>query len=310
MVHARHETRLVPVADGVSVEVVDWGGSGAPMVFLAGFGGTAHDFDDFAPRFTSKHHVYGVTRRGFGASTAPAPTLETYDPDRLGDDILAVVAALKLDHPVLVGHSIAGQELSSIGTRHPEAVAGLIYLEASDHFAFYDPASAVLYPNAAAMRRDLERLPKAEPAEARRLVAQMLELLPRLKAGLDWYGAALEGATDQPAEIQQAPLRLVQNAMVDSEKMYRGVNVPVLALVAAPPKCAPNCATPGAQRRAATAAAQADAFARGNAQARVVRLPFADHFIHRSNADQVAREMDAFMDGLARPGAKPSAEQR
>src|SRR5262249_16181591 len=40
--------------------------------------------------------------------------------------------------PVLAGHSIAGQELSSIGSRHPEKVAGLVYLDAAYGYAFSD----------------------------------------------------------------------------------------------------------------------------------------------------------------------------
>jgi pimeloyl-ACP methyl ester carboxylesterase len=39
--------------------------------------------------------------------------------------VLAVCDFLKLQRPVVVGHSIAGEELSSIGSRHPEKVAGL-----------------------------------------------------------------------------------------------------------------------------------------------------------------------------------------
>jgi pimeloyl-ACP methyl ester carboxylesterase len=42
--------------------------------------------------------------------------------------VLAVIAALKLDRPIVAGHSIAGEELSSIGSRHSEKIAGLIYL--------------------------------------------------------------------------------------------------------------------------------------------------------------------------------------
>jgi pimeloyl-ACP methyl ester carboxylesterase len=45
---------------------------------------------------------------------------------------------LKLDKPVLVGHSLGGEELSYIGTHYPERVAGLIYLEAAYTYAFYD----------------------------------------------------------------------------------------------------------------------------------------------------------------------------
>ena len=43
---------------GVSLEVLDWGGSGSPIVFLAGGGNsTPHDFDELAPRFTNRHRV-------------------------------------------------------------------------------------------------------------------------------------------------------------------------------------------------------------------------------------------------------------
>ena len=121
-----HTAEKITVDKNVNFEVLDWGGSGKPLVFLAGLGNTAHVFDKFAPKFRDAYHVYGVTRRGFGASSVPT---SGYSADRLGDDVLAVLDSLKLNRPVLVGHSIAGQELSSIGTRHPEKVADLIYLE-------------------------------------------------------------------------------------------------------------------------------------------------------------------------------------
>ena len=129
-----HKTQFVTVQPGVKLEILDWGGNGPPLVFLAGLGATGHSFDGFAEKFTAKHHVYGMTRRGFGLSSMPQPTDENYDSDRLGDDVLAVIDALKLDKPVLAGHSRAGQELSSVGTRHPEKVSGLIYLDALENF--------------------------------------------------------------------------------------------------------------------------------------------------------------------------------
>ncbi len=70
----------------------DWGGTGRPIVFSAGLGNTAHVFDTFASRFTNDFHVYGITRRGFGASSKPAPEIANYTADRLGDDVLAVIA--------------------------------------------------------------------------------------------------------------------------------------------------------------------------------------------------------------------------
>src|SRR5688572_28609656 len=128
-----HVGRFVPVGQDVRLEVLDWGGSGRPLVLLAGGGDTAHVFDDFAPKLTGEFHVYGITRRGFGESTF-APV--TSGADTFGDDVIAVLDALKLEKPVLAGHSIAGQELSSIGTRHPDRVAALVYLDAGYQYAF------------------------------------------------------------------------------------------------------------------------------------------------------------------------------
>lgn len=81
--------------------MLDWGGTGRPLVFLAGLGDTAHAFDKFAPRFTVSHHVYGITRRGFGLSSKPTPANGNYSADRLGEDVLVVMDTLKLDRPVL-----------------------------------------------------------------------------------------------------------------------------------------------------------------------------------------------------------------
>jgi non-heme chloroperoxidase len=135
-----HSVQFVTVDQDVKLEVLDWGGSGPPVVFVAGLGNNAHVFDGFAPKFIGSNHVYGITRRGFGACSA---MLSGYSADRLGDDVLAVLESLNLERPVLVGHSIGGSELSSIGSRHPEKVGGLVYLDAAYSYAFYNAATAL-----------------------------------------------------------------------------------------------------------------------------------------------------------------------
>src|SRR6202012_2819242 len=113
----------------------DWGGAGRPVVLLAGAGNSAHIFDTFAPKLTGEYHGYGITRRGFGNSSHPT---WGYLADSLADDVLAVLDSAGIRAPVLIGHSIAGEELSSIGSRHPERVAGLVYLDAGYPYALYD----------------------------------------------------------------------------------------------------------------------------------------------------------------------------
>jgi non-heme chloroperoxidase len=122
-----HRSTMESAERDVRLEVLDWGGAGRPIVLLAGLGNTAHVFDDFALRLTAVGHVYGITRRGYGKSSVPS---QGYDADRLADDVLAVLDALKLQRPLLIGHSIAGEELSSLAARYPMRARGLVYLDA------------------------------------------------------------------------------------------------------------------------------------------------------------------------------------
>jgi pimeloyl-ACP methyl ester carboxylesterase len=107
------KTQFVDVQPDVKLEVLDWGGTGRNLVLLAGLGNTAHVFDSLGPKLAAHYHVIGITRRGFGQSSAPQTG---YDPRRLGDDVVAVLDALHITDPVLVGHSIAGEELSAVST--------------------------------------------------------------------------------------------------------------------------------------------------------------------------------------------------
>lgn len=154
-----HSVRFITVENNVKLEVLDWGGSGRALVLLAGLGDTAHVFDDFAPKLTTGNHVYGITRRGFGASSKPD---SGYSADRLGDDVLVVIEALKLDGPVLVGHSIAGAELSSVGSRYPQKVAGLVYLDAAWSQAYYDPSQGDFLIDLQDLQKKLDRMRAAE----------------------------------------------------------------------------------------------------------------------------------------------------
>jgi non-heme chloroperoxidase len=125
---SKHLVKFITVDQDVQLEVLDWGGSGRAIVLLTGSGKTAHVFDDFAPRLSDCCHVYGVTRRGFGMSSRPSTG---YDDQRLADDVLRVIEALQLDHPVLAGHSMGGGELTTIGRQHSDRISGLIYLDAT-----------------------------------------------------------------------------------------------------------------------------------------------------------------------------------
>ncbi|HUK54555.1 MAG TPA: alpha/beta hydrolase [Candidatus Binatia bacterium] len=300
-----HAVQFVTVEENVRLEVLDWGGSGRPLVLLAGQGNTAHVFDDFAPKLISQYRVYGITRRGYGESSAPE---SGYSADRLGDDVLAVLAALNLNRPVLAGNSIAGQELSSVGSRHPDKVAGLVYLDAAYSYAYYDSSLGDLNIELIESRRKLEYLLSKSLQDTRPLIEELLQTdLPRLERvlrekqkGLQATPAALLAAYGQ-AEAHLPPAIPAIHA---GRQKYTHIPVPILALYALPPNFEDLPAGDPAERaafeaRAAVSAeAQAKAFEAGVPSARVVRLPHARHEVFSSNEEDVLREMHAFIGSL------------
>lgn len=124
-----HQVRRVTVDSSVQLEVLDWGGTGPPVVLLACYV-SAHVYDDFVPTLTNQFHVYGITRRGIGASDKPATG---YAVQRSANDVLEVLNSLSLQKSLLVGHSCAGQVLTMFAAQHSDRLLGLVYLDgASD----------------------------------------------------------------------------------------------------------------------------------------------------------------------------------
>jgi len=265
-----HKVRFVTVAKDVELEVLDWGGTGRPLVLLTGLGNTAHVFDKFAPKLIANYHVYGITRRGFGDSSNPPPTEDNYNADRLGDDVLAVMAALKLSRPVLAGHSVAGEELSSIGTRHPELVSGLVYLDAAQPYAFLE------------IKKSMQKLNAQRPN------------MPRLA------GTESAGAKTPPRPVLP-PASTARDAIMRGFRDYSGIKPPFLAFVPVPHQCQPNCDTEFAKNDVANMTALADTLEADYPDAHVVRLPNANHYVFFSNEADVLREMNAFIGGLSKP---------
>ena len=308
-----HKISFVPVADGVKLEVLDWGGTGQPLVFLSGLGNDAHIFDQFAPKFTDHHHVYGITRRGFGASDKPEPRDHNYSADQLSDDVLAVVAALDLDRPVLVGHSIAGSELSSVGSRHPEKISGLVYLDAAYPYAFYDRAHGDIDLDANTTRAKLLHLTTGRSArDLRDLIHALLQTdLSQLQRSLEAEAKILDAMSDATLAAQSAPTskspddRYVAAILADEQK-YVNIPCPILAIYAIAklpdPAASPDplAETDGERAQKDT---QIKAFEAGVPTAKVVRLKDADHYVFQSNEAETIQAMNAFLATL--PAANP-----
>lgn len=298
-----HSIRRVAVDSGVSLEVLDWGGTGRPVVLLAGAGNTAHVFDQFATKLVDRYHVYGITRRGFGRSSAP---ISGYSADRLADDVLAVLDTLRLAKPVLIGHSIAGEELSSIGSRRPDRVAGLVYLDAGYGYAYYDSTQQNTLINMYDVQRKLARLsPAMSPRALESILDELLATsLPLLERDMRAWSRSLAARPDRDVTPPPFARDPVADSLFAGEQKFTAIHGPVLAVFAAPRE------PPAALLKDSAALAKSDsaylaavmpqitAFERGTPGARVIRIPHSNHYVFRSNEADVVREIFAFIDGL------------
>lgn len=259
--------QMVNVADGVQLEVLDFGGTGRPIVLLAGFGNTAHVYDELAPKLTGAGHVYAVTRRGYGVSSRPQ---SGYDVSRLGEDVLAVIETLRLDKPVLVGHSMAGQELSYLASEHQDRIAGLVYLDAAYRYAYDVPGE---------FEKDFPSLPA--PPSTLPPVARAPFTLP-------------EAERRQPRGETTA-----REAISAGGRQFTKIGLPALAIFASPHDVGAATPDPEFDRfDEAVTERQARAFERGVPGARVLRWPRASHYLFLTRPADVIEEVTTFMAGL------------
>lgn len=116
------------IIKNVRFHYLDWGGNGIVLLLLAGGGNTAWIYSSLAPMFTDNFRVMGLTRRGHGKSDVPAAG---YDIGTRVEDIRLFLELKGVDRVILVGHSIAGDELSHFARLYPERIHKLVYLDAA-----------------------------------------------------------------------------------------------------------------------------------------------------------------------------------
>ncbi|HJU37046.1 MAG TPA: alpha/beta hydrolase [Gaiellaceae bacterium] len=102
-------------------------GSGEPeLLFVPGW---CCDHTAFRPQFdhfARSHAVTALDLRGVGQSDAPAGG---YSIPELADDVAALCAAVGIEKPVVVGHSLGGMIAVELGARHPELASALVLVD-------------------------------------------------------------------------------------------------------------------------------------------------------------------------------------
>lgn len=303
-----HRVRFVPVESTVRLEVLDWGGSGRPILFLGCYI-TGHAFDDIGPKLIDQFHVYAFTRRGIGASDRPPAG---YDLQRAVDDLVEVMDALKLRKPILVANSCGGWTQTLLAVQHPDRLGGLVYLEAAD-----DPMLALADYNLPLI--DEANLPKRlEPPALDYSSFEAYRRTQKARSGVAFPEAELRyGFVLKPdGSVGQSLLSpTVRRAITtDSRRTpdYARVRVPVLAVFQTPPpfeEIAMGYSILNDLQRTTLRQQQVDVekimtarwerdLRAGVPTAKIVELPGASLFMFLSNEADVMRELRAFIPTL------------
>jgi pimeloyl-ACP methyl ester carboxylesterase len=302
-----HRVQFVRVDEGIELEVLDWGGTGRPIVLLAGYL-TAHSYDDFAPKLSQIGHVYGITRRGLGRSSRPE---SGYDAQRSAEDVLAVLNALKLAKPVLAGHSFGGQDLTTLAVNHPDRIAGIVLLNSAD-----DPTLTL--SDYGAEPADLKKLPAAmrSPAEPDYSSFQAYRAWQVRTHGVAFPESELRqifasnpdgtmGKYLVPGSVRDAMFKGVQ------KPDYKRIRVPALAFFAAPDSLEDLIHKYPPQNEEERSAMEKKYrfdlavwnrhwkdFKTGVPAARVVVVPKANFYIFLSSEEELLRELRVFVAAL------------
>lgn len=109
-------------ADGV----VDFGGSGRPIVLLHGLMGRATTWWPLARWLTAYGHVVGLDARAHGRSPHPSPRDVPVTTEDFAADVAEFVERLDEGPAVVIGHSMGGLHGLVLAATRPDLVRGLV----------------------------------------------------------------------------------------------------------------------------------------------------------------------------------------
>ena len=133
MTISEHAFTVTPVdatidGAGLRIHYLDWGGDAKPdILFVHGFGLTAHTWDVVCDVTSDHAHCYAMDLRGHGDSDWSEDG--TYPAEHHAADIEAVANGLGLESFVLVGHSLGGMASLRFAARNQDRLAGLVIVD-------------------------------------------------------------------------------------------------------------------------------------------------------------------------------------
>jgi N-formylmaleamate deformylase len=241
------------------------------VLLLHGITSSASSWVRVGPALADRYRVYALDMRGHGNSIKPAPG--NYSLRQTADDALALIDALALERPVLIGHSWGGATalVLASGAESQQPVPHLAQVILEDpayHFGQGDPEI-----RAAAYTKDIGR-----PA------AQLRVEITANSPG--WTDADIEGKIDALHHVTREAV-----ISVFSEAGHAGNLLPLLSTISVPTLLIRADATLGTTLDE-TAWQQAQQAL--PAHSRAIEIQGASHNVHRSQFEACMQVINDF----------------
>lgn len=110
---------------GHDIQVVDYPGKKGPIIMIHGLTGSHKYMHYYAEKLKGEYRILSVDLRGRGNSAKIGSESTIF---KHAEDILELIRTLKLDHPILLGHSM-GAFISSIVASKLNSVKAVILLD-------------------------------------------------------------------------------------------------------------------------------------------------------------------------------------
>ena len=113
-------------ANGVRLSYLDYGEGDSAVIIVPGITSPAATWDFVATELAEDRRVVALDVRGRGYSDKPA---EGYTLPAYAADVVELAAALGLERPVVLGHSMGARIAAALGALHPDKAGALIVVD-------------------------------------------------------------------------------------------------------------------------------------------------------------------------------------
>lgn len=259
------------MANGIRLHYWRTGGDKPPLVMAHGSSDDGLCWTNLAKEFQDRYDIIMFDARGHGLSDPPAPS----DPaDVQVEDLAGLIKALKLEKPVLMGHSMGSASVAHFAAKYPDVPRAVVLEDPALVTPATPPADAGAAPLTLAQRQ-ANLLARSNLSESA-LVAQCMKNSPK------WGQSECEFWAPSKRRHHPLTIRLTPAARPPMRELFVKIVAPTLILKAD---------AQGELR------AQNEAVSRLLAKGTIVHIAGAGHNVRREGRAETIAVLRAFLSG-------------